>query len=68
MVNLLLRLEILSEKLDKLEHVVVRNLIAEHVDELDASRLEDGQVVQGTALLNLELRDNELLQVGLKEL
>ncbi len=45
-----LRFEILSEELHKLEHIIVWDLIAEHVHELDACRLEDWKLVELTGI------------------
>ena len=68
MVDWLFRLEVLREERDKLWHEVVRDLITEHVDKLDASRFENGQIVNGNTLLNLKLGDNQLRDVTLQKL
>ena len=58
-----LRFEILGEQLHKLEHIVVWDLIAEHVNELDACRLEDWKLVELTGICNLKLWHNQGLQI-----
>lgn len=60
--------QVLTEKIDKFGDVLVRNLVSEHVDKLDAGRFEDHQVIKRDSLLQLELRHDELSDVLLEEL
>jgi hypothetical protein len=68
LVYCLLRLEILGEKVDEFRHIRVRNLVAEHVNELDASGFQDHEVVNRDTLLDLQLRHDQLLDVALEKL
>ena len=50
----------LVDELDVVEHLMFRNLVPEHVDELQTGRLHDRKLVD---VLLLQLRNNQLVQV-----
>jgi len=63
LVDNLCRFEVIGEETNKDGHVLVGDLVPEHVHKLDARCLELGKCVDVGALGHLQLGDNQLLKV-----
>ena len=61
---MLLRFQVVAEEFDEFWDEGIGNLIAEHVDKLDAGSLNNGEIINRLTLLNLQLRDDKLLNVA----
>ena len=64
LVHLLLRFQVVAEEFDEFWDEGIGNLIAEHVDKLNAGSFNNREIINRLTLLNLQLRDDKLLNVA----
>ena len=61
---MLLRFQVVAEEFDEFWDEGIGNLIAEHVDKLDAGSFNNREIINRLTLLNLQFRDDKLLNVA----